>query len=106
MLGPPPCLPLNSSCQFGLTSPFLMCRGQGPSSLPIFLRVVSQCSLLALSTSARALRTQGTIHLCRIWVFSLCIFFPFLSPLSKTAWRLLLPLSPRQFQRAHLVPQK
>lgn len=79
MLGPPPCLPLNSRCQFRLTSPFLMCRGQGPSSLPTFLRVVSQCSLLALSTSARALRTQGTIHLCRRLVFfSLYLFsFPF-----------------------------
>lgn len=35
----------------------------------------------------------------RVWFFS----FSFLSPLSKTAWRPLLPLSPRQFQGAHLV---
>ena len=57
-----------------------MCWGQGPSSLPTFLRVVSKCSLLPLSTLARALRTQGTIHLCRRLVFSLCLFFFFPFP--------------------------
>lgn len=60
---------------------------------------------LSLSSPAQVPNTKES-SINKSLVFLSVSFFSFLSPLSKTAWRPLLPLSPRQFQRAHLILQK
>lgn len=107
--GPHPALPRCTGDQ-----PSSRASGTGASSaLSALLQEVSRCG-----SPGRERETTGPARAPSLLspgsfdprnqslVFPCLSLFSFLSPLSKTAWRRLLPLSPRQFQGAHLILQK
>lgn len=94
MLGPAPSLPLNSRGEFRMTSPSLCVGDRGHPACPLSSGWCPGAACCPFPPQPGLSGPKEPSICAEDWFFLSVSFFSFLSPLSKTAWRLLLPLSP------------